>query len=200
MSYQRNITCCFTGHRPDKLGGYNEDNPMAEHLKEDLHEEIRQAIVSKYMYFITGMAQGWDTWAAESVLKWKEQCPDIKLIAAIPFEGQESKWPEKAQQRYRDILAKADTVEYIHEPGYAAWKNLERNKWMVDRSSLVIAGWDGSDGGTGHCVHYVQSIARAEHIDIVYVDIPEQAVKAPPTIVEFKGNPAPNMPPRRRKP
>lgn len=29
-----------------------------------------------------------------------------------------------------------------------------RNKWMVDKSDIVIAVWDGSEGGTNNCVQY----------------------------------------------
>ena len=49
--------CCFTGHRPDKMElGEKEIKPLLE-------KAIDEAIEKGYVTFITGMAEGVDTWA-----------------------------------------------------------------------------------------------------------------------------------------
>ncbi|WP_339273817.1 SLOG family protein [Paenibacillus sp. FSL W8-0426] len=159
----RNLTACFTGHRPNKLGGYDESNAIMLDVKDRLDRAIDYAVDSLGITtFISGMALGVDMAAAELVLKWREQSPrlGIRLIAAVPFEGQERMWPGTSQDRWFDILAQADEVTYVCEPGYATWKMQKRNAWMVDNSSLVIAVWDGTRGGTGNCVEYAR---KAEH-------------------------------------
>jgi len=35
-----------------------------------------------------------------------------------------------------------------------------RNIWMVDNCDLVLALWDGSDGGTGNCIKYANKIGK----------------------------------------
>ena len=159
-------TCCFTGHRPPKIGGYNEDNPTTKRIRLHLQNEIYLAINNGYKEFISGMALGVDTIAAEIVLEIRESYP-IQLICAIPFEGQENMWTYDSRHRWRTILDSADEVIHISSPGYAAWKMQKRNEWMVDVSSLVIAVWDGSTGGTANCISYAKNATLPPEIHII---------------------------------
>jgi len=118
----------FTGHRPAKFGGYDEDRYRIVKTKELLRANIIASIEDGCDGFITGMAMGIDIWAAEIVLELKEQYPHIKLVAAVPFEGQQKMWPYPSQERWRNVLGKADHVEYVCDPGYAPWKMMKRNE------------------------------------------------------------------------
>lgn len=154
-------TCCFTGHRPKKLGGYDESSPIIANIKLRLRDEIIKADRAGYNNFITGMALGVDMWAAELVLEMMGGLSDgVTLTAALPFYEQCSRWPETSRIRWGRILEQCDQVVEVCEPGYAPWKLQKRNVWMVDRSSLVIAVWDNSDGGTANCVRYAQKKNR----------------------------------------
>jgi uncharacterized phage-like protein YoqJ len=160
----------FTGHRPNKLGGYNENNPIMRKVKRDLDDLIGRAIKAEYFTFISGMALGVDIIAAEIVLKYKSKDERVKLIAAVPFEGQEGNWSTQSQERWKRVIEQADDIVHVCEPGYAAWKMQKRNQWMVDNSSVVIAVWDGTKGGTGNCVNYAK---KAKHQPKVIRIIPE---------------------------
>lgn len=59
--------CCFTGHRPEKLG------IPEKQVKEKLRKAIRQAIEDGFTTFISGMARGVDMWAAEIVLEERKK-------------------------------------------------------------------------------------------------------------------------------
>jgi uncharacterized phage-like protein YoqJ len=144
------MIACFTGHRPTKIGGYDETHPLRVRIRAALSTAIDRAIGEGFDTFISGMALGVDTDAAELVLE-KGQ----KLIAAVPFVGQESKWISGIE-RYRHILSQAEVV-IVSPGGYSAQKMQVRNEYMVDRSSLLIAVWDGTSGGTANCVRYAQS-------------------------------------------
>lgn len=135
----------FTGHRPDKIGGYRYC---------DLHEKIKTSISEvlislKPTKVISGMALGVDQLACDVCLKL-----NIPIIAAVPFQGQEKIWPEESKKYYHSLLERCCEVKYVSPPGYAAWKMIERNKWMVDNSDTLIAVWNGSSGGTKQCVEY----------------------------------------------
>lgn len=80
----------------------------------------------------------------------------IPYVAAIPFVGQESKWPEMAQKRWRFLLGKAAEVEVVCKGGYAPEKMQKRNEWMVDHGDVLLAVWDGTAGGTANCVRYAE--------------------------------------------
>jgi len=150
--------CCFTGHRPEKCKGTEAE------IRKRLNEEIRSAISAGFSVFITGMATGVDTWAAEEVLNIKAENHDIKLICAVPFEGMEKNRPPELQNRYKEILNKADSITYIC-PKYTAWCFHKRNEWMVDHAAKVIAVFNGTPGGTEYTINYAKRNAR----DIVLI-------------------------------
>ena len=78
--------CCFTGHRPEKIG-IPEGTVIAL-----LDKAISEAIQSGYSTFISGMARGVEIWAEEIVLKYRDAGAPIKMICASPFEGFETSW------------------------------------------------------------------------------------------------------------
>lgn len=93
--------CCFTGHRPEKL-----KQPEAEVISW-LETEIHKAIGDGFVTFITGMARGVDIWAAEIVLRLRDDGQPIHLICASPFEGFEQSWDANWKRRYTEVMSRA---------------------------------------------------------------------------------------------
>ena len=86
MTYLREKTVCFTGHRPEKLPGYGEtENASLNVIRSMLYYQIYQSAEEGYKYFISGLARGVDLWAAEYVLEVKNRFPDI-VGSDIMFE------------------------------------------------------------------------------------------------------------------
>ena len=146
----RKHRCCFTGHRPEKL------HKSEEQIKNDLEVAILQAVDDGFVTFISGMARGVDIWAAEIVLRLRESNPAIHLVAASPYRGFESRWSADWQERYYSILQQANLVRFIC-PGYSHDCFQRRNEWMVDRSSRVIAVYNGEPGGTRNTIEYTKA-------------------------------------------
>lgn len=141
----------ITGHRPNKLYGYNLNVYQWQLLK----NKIARILLDKRCgTFYTGMALGVDTIAAMAALDLKQSGTNIKVVACIPFVGQENRWPLQSREQYRKLLSLCDEQVVVCTGGYQPYKMHLRNKYMVDRSDIVIAVWDGSDGGTGKCVTY----------------------------------------------
>lgn len=138
-----------TGHRPDKLGGYDEQNPLRTWVRAQIHAALEDLKPEKA---ISGMALGVDSDFAEACVAL-----GIPFIAAVPFQGQESRWPQASQERYKKLLARAAEVVYVSPPGYATWKFHARNQYMVDNCNLLLAVFDGSVGGTSSTVCYASS-------------------------------------------
>jgi uncharacterized phage-like protein YoqJ len=164
----------ITGHRPDKLGGWRTPNPtylsVLDHLKQAL-EHYRPDFV------ISGMALGVDQWAAELCLTL-----GIRFIAAVPFKGQESKWPPQAKAKYDWLVSRAHQVCVISEGGYSPQKMFLRDKWIVDYSHVMVAVWNGSDGGTAHTVSYAKQVGKP--IYFVPCDPPQVQYTNSPTIMQ----------------
>lgn len=143
--------CCFTGHRPEKL-----ETPEGV-VTAALEKEIRQAIADGFNVFITGMARGVDIWAAEIVLRLRDDGEAVRLICACPYQGFERGWKQSWQDRYRAILSAADLVRYIC-PGYSRSCFQRRNEWMVDHAVRVIAVWNGQPSGTKNTIDYARRV------------------------------------------
>lgn len=137
-----------TGHRPHKLNNeYDGVGPHSDYLREEFHKVLTHYSPRK---IISGMALGVDMLWAETALQ-----RGISVIAAIPFVGQESRWPQSSADRYRKILLHPlCSYKIISSGGYSPKKMQIRNEWMVDNCDLLVAVWDGSPGGTANCVNY----------------------------------------------
>ena len=96
---------CFTGHRPEKL------TRSENTIKRELEKQIRQAMADGLNVFISGMARGVDIWAAQIVLKLRNEGTDVKLICACPYKGFELGWSREWQQRYKEVLESADFIK-----------------------------------------------------------------------------------------
>ncbi len=158
-SIRRLSRCCFTGHRPEKLGV-----PESE-VKEKLRRAIRRAIKDGFNVFISGMARGVDIWAAEIVLEEREENTDIKLICASPFKGFERNWELSDRIKYNEILKEADFVKFVC-PSYSRSCFQIRNQYMVDRSNRVIAVYNRGLGGTKNTINYA-GINNVEVVNIL---------------------------------
>lgn len=139
--------CAFTGHRTIPLLRKKE-------LKERLEKKLVALIEDGFTTFIAGGALGFDTLAEEVVLELKKEYPLIKLRLSLPCPEQDSLWKDKDRAIYRDILKKADSIEYISQH-YTDSCMLDRNRRMVDSSDLLIAFYDGRKrSGTAMTVNY----------------------------------------------
>ncbi len=159
MNIEKN--CAFTGHRPGSFKfGYNENHPDCVKIKERLYWEIEKMYESGVNVFISGGALGVDMWAMEAVLELKKKEPAVRLVAAVPFRGQEKRWSVQQVERYEKLISQCDKVacfsEYYHSGCYH-----ERNRKMVGNAGNLIAVYDGiSDGGTAYTVNYAKEMGR----------------------------------------
>ena len=161
----RPVTCCFSGYRPEKLPwGTNERDPRCAALKTRLRHAIEAAIDEGYRHFICGMARGVDLYCCEILLALRGQFP-VTVEAAIPCLTQADAWPERERERYERLVSACD-VETVVQEAYTPGCMQRRNRYMVDHASLLIAVFDGQEGGTRATIQY----ALERGLDIV--DIP----------------------------
>ena len=158
------IIVAFTGHRSDKLGGYDIPNPTYIQV---CQETERLLLELKPVKCISGMAIGFDQWAANICVQL-----GIPWLASIPFIGQEKRWPKKSQDQYHWLLSKAaEQVVICDAFSIAAFQR--RNEHMVDNATDVIACFDGAKGGTANCVAYAEKMGKPIHriVPIVKEDV-----------------------------
>ena len=151
---EREITCCFTGHRPEKLPwGRDETDPRCRALKAALAEVLEAVYLDGWRHFIGGMADGADLYFAEAAAALRRQHPDLTLEGAIPCQGQERRWSAASRARYARAAESCDLLTVLR-PEYVPGCMMERNRYMVDRSSLLIAVGGDAPGGTRRTLEY----------------------------------------------
>ena len=141
MSYNRETTACFTGHRT-----YDGT------LNEELATAIRRLYDDGYRTFLCGMAIGFDLIAAEVTLSLRSELKGLRVVAVVPFEGMQTHFSNSQRVLFEQIRNKADEVITLAER-YSASCYMARNNYLVDNSSAVIAYFTGEKGGTAYTVH-----------------------------------------------
>lgn len=131
----------FTGHRPQKIPGYDQARLL----------DLAKAVMVRYQpsMIVCGMALGWDLAVAQAA-----QATNLPLKAVIPFKGQDSLWQKEDRSVYRSLLEYAERTGGILDVN--DWY-LERNRQLVQQSDMIIALYDGScehSSGTGFTVNY----------------------------------------------
>ena len=161
MSNSVEKTVCFTGHRPQTLKFlWNEESEMCRALKMQIKNTITELIEKENaIHFISGMALGVDMICAEIVLELKKTYPQITLECAIPCETQAARWSEIYRERYFNTIISSDK-ETLLQTQYTADCMMKRNKYMVDKSDIVVAVWNGSKGGTANTVKYAKQSGK----------------------------------------
>lgn len=163
----RAASCCFTGHRPEKLPwGNAEKDARCLAFKASLYAELEKAYGRGYRHFISGMARGADLYFCEAALLLRDAHPDVRIEAAIPFAAQAERWTAKDLALYTALLSRCDyesVISHSYTPGCLQ----RRNRYLADHSSLLIAAYNGKGGGTLYTLTY----AMAQGLDVVILDV-----------------------------
>lgn len=158
LKFDRTVSAAFTGHR-------FYDFSQRVFIQERLTSAISEAYDHGIRNFISGFALGIDLMAAQLVQSLKCNLPGISLTAAIPFEGQAERYNIYDKRVYRRLLELADKVIVLSDYYYSRCF-LDRDEFMVENASYLIAYYDGREkGGT----YYTVKKARARGIPIINV-------------------------------
>lgn len=140
-------TCCFTGHRTIPTDKMQEIVARTE-------ARVRELIRGGYRCFIVGGAIGYDTLAAELLFHLRDvERMGIRVILAYPFDGYTAPWSEGQKAAYARLLPLYD--ERICVAAAASrGAYLQRDRYMVDASSMCIAYCTRQTGGTAYTIRY----------------------------------------------
>lgn len=136
----------FTGHRDIDKSEYT---ALAGRLFLTVDRLYREG----FRVFYTGVALGFDTLAAVTVLNMKHRYPDLSLVAAVPCPEQSAKWSDSDRALYESILRRADEVVTV-SPHYTGGCMQKRNRYMVDRAEVLVAYVKRESGGSAYTRNY----------------------------------------------
>ncbi|MET0888335.1 MAG: SLOG family protein [Mycetocola sp.] len=148
----------LTGHRPNKLAGYNLNVPFYAALSSWLIHIVETGLQKhEHLTLHSGLALGADTVWSHVILAVREQYPDrVAFVAEVPVMTQSSQWPSARDQKFwQKQIDTADLVN-VYAESYSPRAMQLRNEGMLRPAQLVLAVWDGSTGGTGHAVRFAE--------------------------------------------
>ena len=152
--FDRAACCCFTGHRPNALPAFGrESTEEMQQLIFLLDRAVNDALENGVTDFYVGGAQGFDTLAAEAVLRMRLLFPSLSLHLALPGRDQTKGWSSQDLSRYETILQSAAEVWYAAEL-CSPESMRRRNRYLVDHSGRCIAYLRRMRGGTLYTVNY----------------------------------------------
>lgn len=140
--------CSISGHR---------SIPTAQlpQLEKHLEAELLQLIQNGFTEFRAGGALGFDTLAAKTVLRLRDQHPQIRLVLCLPCQTQTVRWTPEEQAVYQEILKQADGCVYTSK-NYFPGCMQKRNRALVDGSNLLLCYLTKPNSGTAYTVQYAQ--------------------------------------------
>lgn len=158
----------LTGHRPQDLPcGFDRFHKwkldkliILENFLKEKNSEI-EALIS-------GMAIGFDQWAAYTAIK-----QGISVWAYIPCDDQERLWRPEQKTQYNFLLTQCSAVKVISPGPYSVWKMYRRNEAMLRDSDEVLALWNPEkrSGGTYNTV--AAALSMNKKVTNFYNDIRE---------------------------
>lgn len=139
MSYK---SCSFTGHR--ELGLDFDEKKVEEIIRNLLNDGCEK--------FYCGMAYGFDLVCCSILVNLKKEY-SFKIIACVPYKRQAVNFSDEDKKLYKEMLENCDEVNILHET-YVKGCMFERDRYMVDRSDVVINYLRKKSGGTFYTVQY----------------------------------------------
>ena len=102
----RSHTCCFSGYR--RKDALPTNDPDAVQALEALDRAVEHAVSQGYHTFLSGMAAGFDIWAAGPSSAAAHL--HIRLLCAVPHDHQSDRFPPSWKKRYNVCLVNSDAV------------------------------------------------------------------------------------------
>ncbi|MBR4994613.1 MAG: DUF1273 family protein [Alistipes sp.] len=141
MTFDKDITIAFSGHRTYR-----------GEAGDELRCAVQELYDRGYIRFLCGMAWGFDLSAGEAVAALRQEHPEVKLVAVLPFKSFHRLFSGDDAERFRRLASVADEVVVVSSSDNKASFRM-RNDFLVDNASCLVAWYDGgTKGGTAYTV------------------------------------------------
>ena len=144
--------CSFTGHRtlpPTQL----------EQIRDAVARQIDRAYLGGCRSFFCGGAIGFDTLAAQEVIKYRELHADVRLCLLLPCVNQDRGWSKEQRAEYSEIISFADSVEYTSHY-YSDDCMKIRNMRLAERADILVAYVNRWQSGAAQTVRMAQRLGK----------------------------------------
>ena len=145
-------SCAFTGHR-------NINPKHKNRISDFVSRGIDYAYSKGCRKFLAGGAIGFDTVAAEEIIRFKISHGDVSFILVLPCVNQSEKWTHAQKEHYNYILSRADEVVYISEE-YTPDCMKERNRYLAEHSDILLSYVCRQNSGAAQTVRMARGACK----------------------------------------
>ncbi len=118
---------------------------------------IQKAIDEGYTHFITHMKNGFDRLATQALIEIKKTQPEITIECVISCKSHNIKWNDEDTSENEHLIKQCDIITMLSKKQTTECI-LEHDKYMIDKSSLVIMAFNGQEKGEiAQIVNYAKS-------------------------------------------
>ena len=138
----RERICCGFGHRV-----------LLMDVEKPLRDVLERLVAERGVrVFYTGGMGEFDELFARTVRSMKRECPSLRLVLVAPYLTERLNMDKMFYESlYDEILIPAE-LDGVHPKAAIGL----RNRWMVDRSDIVIAALHRDFGGATAAVRYAE--------------------------------------------
>ena len=146
---RRAVTVVFSGYRPSKIFRSGYDPLLEARIRQAIYQVVLELYDEGYRVFFSGLAPGFDMWAAQAVVSLKQagRCPAAELHVALPFPQQADDYNPCLKREYQYLLFRADEVRALYSEPDARYYRY-RDNYMVSLSAVLVCYHDGQRGET----------------------------------------------------
>ena len=140
------VTCCGFGHRV-----------MLMDIEKPLRAVLERLVAERGVrVFYTGGMGEFDELFARTVRSMKRECPSLRLVLVLPYLTERLNLDKAFYEVFYDEILIPAELEGIHPKAAIGL----RNRWMVDRSDIVIAALHRDFGGAAEAVWYAEKCGK----------------------------------------
>ena len=138
----RERICCGFGHRV-----------LLMDVEKPLREVLERLVAERGVrVFYTGGMGEFDELFARTVRSMKRDCPSLRLVLVLPYLTERLNLDKAFYEAFYDEILIPAELDGIHPKAAIGL----RNRWMVDRSDIVIAALHRNFGGAAAAVRYAE--------------------------------------------
>lgn len=144
MKILKDKTVAFTtGYRAEKIFCNIEDKNLLNVIYTELYRVVSELYKQGYTHYYSGMSEGIDMLAANAILDFKGEHPDVRFVAVTPFKWQQERYSITGKNDYKSICSEADEVVILAEEFDGNDFYLRRNDYLVENCSTMVCYHDG---------------------------------------------------------
>lgn len=162
------MICCVTGNRPKGFPFIRKNGELKFNSYLDiLNHEIDELIGAGIDHFISGFADGADIDFAVCVSEKTKKCRGLIFEAALPYPKDINKIYEEHGKSFVELKSTVTDVTEVSDHYFRGCMQ-KRNRYMVDKSDIVLAIWNGEKiGGTWYTINY--ALKKGKTVKYIYL-------------------------------